>query len=138
MSIETHQVTIMQRIPMRGIWLLASLLCIAGPTIVRAQRPILPDFHADPSARVFNGKFYIYPSHDAPGARNWKGMVDWHVFSSEDMIKWNDHGVIFALKDISWADTEAWAPDCIERNGKYYFYFPAGGQIGVAGFRFFP
>ena len=40
----------------------------------------LPDFHADPSARVFDGKIYLYPSHDAPGARNWKQMVDWHVF----------------------------------------------------------
>ncbi|WP_342750902.1 glycoside hydrolase family 127 protein [Termitidicoccus mucosus] len=97
-----------------------------------ARHPILPDFHADPSARVFDGKLYIYPSHDAAGARNWKGMVDWHVFSTEDMVKWTDHGVISSLKDIAWADTEAWAPDCIERNGKYYFYFPAGGQIGVA------
>lgn len=59
-------------------------------------------------------------------------MVDWHVFSTEDMSKWTDHGVAFSLKDISWASEEAWAPDCIERNGKYFFYFPAGGQIGVA------
>lgn len=99
---------------------------------VHAQNPILPDFHADPSARVFDGKLYIYPSHDAPGARDWKQMKDWHVFSSDDLKTWTDHGVIFSLKDISWADTEAWAPDCIQRNGKYYFYFTAGGQIGVA------
>jgi len=112
--------------------LLVSLFWIAFSFSTHAQQPILPDFHADPSARVFNGKLYIYPSHDAPGARNWKGMVDWHVFSTDDMVKWTDHGVAFGLKDISWADTEAWAPDCIERNGKYYFYFPAGGQIGVA------
>ncbi|MFT4175899.1 MAG: family 43 glycosylhydrolase [Luteolibacter sp.] len=97
-----------------------------------AQRPILPDFHADPSARVIDGKIYLYPSHDAAGARNWKQMKDWHVFSSDDMKTWTDHGVAFSLKDISWADEEAWAPDCIERNGKYYFYFPAGGQVGVA------
>jgi beta-xylosidase len=101
-------------------------------TTTRPHNPILPDFYADPSARVFDGKLYIYPSHDAAGARNWKGMVDWHVFSTEDMVHWTDHGVAFGLKDISWADTEAWAPDCIAHNGKYYFYFPAGGQIGVA------
>lgn len=59
-------------------------------------------------------------------------MVDWHVFSTDDMVTWIDHGVIFRLKDIKWARDEAWAPDCIERNGKYYFYFAAGGQIGVA------
>ena len=97
-----------------------------------AQRPILPDFYADPSARVFNGRVYIYPSHDAPGARNWKQMVDWHVFSSDDLITWTDHGVAFSLKDLTWAKEEAWAPDCIARNGKYYFYFPAGSQVGVA------
>jgi beta-xylosidase len=93
---------------------------------------MLPDFHADPSARVFGDRLYIYPSHDAVGARNWKSMVDWHVFSTNDMKKWTDHGVIFSLEDITWADMEAWAPDCIERNGKYYFYFTAGGHIGVA------
>ncbi len=99
-----------------------SLTIIKIDTFAQARQPILPDFHADPSARVFDGKLYIYPSHDAPGARNWKDMVDWHVFSTDDMVTWTDHGVIFSLEDISWADTEAWAPDCIERNGKYYFY----------------
>ena len=58
--------------------------------------------------------------------------VDWRVFSTEDLVNWTDHGVVFSLKDLSWAQKEAWAPDCIQRNGKYYFYFPAGGQIGVA------
>ncbi|MCB1129482.1 MAG: family 43 glycosylhydrolase [Verrucomicrobiae bacterium] len=108
----------------------AGLLVCASPLF--GQKPILPDFHADPSARVFGDKLYIYPSHDAKGARNWKGMVDWPVFSTDDLNKWTDHGIIFSLKDISWAKEEAWAPDCIERNGKYYFYFPAGNQIGVA------
>ena len=111
---------------------LFTLFCIPGLSSAQAHNPILPDFHADPSARVFNGKLYIYPSHDAAGSRDWKGMVDWHVFSSDDMIKWKDHGTAFSLEDISWANTEAWAPDCIHRNGKYYFYFPAGSQIGVA------
>lgn len=109
--------------------ILGVLACAATAS---AQRQILPDFHADPSARVFGDTLYVYPSHDAAGARNWDGMVDWHVFSTVDMETWTDHGVIFSLEDISWADKEAWAPDCIERNGKYYFYFPAGGQIGVA------
>ena len=58
--------------------------------------------------------------------------LDWHAFSTDDMVHWKDHGVIFSLKDITWADKHAWAPDCIERNGKYYFYFPADDQIGVA------
>lgn len=108
------------------------LVVVVGASALLAQRPILPDFHADPSARVFGDTLYLYPSHDAPGARNWKQMVDWHVFSSSDLKTWTDHGVAFGLNDITWADEEAWAPDCIERHGRYYFYFPAGGQIGVA------
>jgi len=99
------------------------------PTL--AQTPILPDFYADPSARAFDGKLYVYPTHDLPGMTNWN-EVDWHVFSTDDMVKWTDHGVIFSLKDITWATNLAWAPDCIERGGKYYFYFPAGNQVGVA------
>ena len=59
-------------------------------------------------------------------------MVDWHVFSTDDLTTWTDHGEIFSLEDIAWADKDAWAPDCIERNGKYYFYFTAADQIGVA------
>jgi beta-xylosidase len=113
-------------------FVLAALLAFSGCTPSFAQNPILPDFYADPSARVFGGKLYIYPSHDAAGATNWTQMVDWHVFSSDDMARWTDRGLIFSLKDITWASEEAWAPDCIERNGKYYFYFPAGGQVGVA------
>lgn len=99
---------------------------------VSGHKVILPDFHADPSARVFGDKLYIYPSHDPNGAHSFNEMADWHVFSTDDMLTWTDHGVIFSLKDIAWADEQAWAPDCIERNGKYYFYFTADSQIGVA------
>ncbi len=96
-----------------------------------AQEPILPDFQADPTARVFNGRVYLYPSHDIAGSTDWD-MLDWHVFSSDDLAHWQDHGVIFGVQDLAWAKSQAWAPDCIERNGKYYFYFPAEAQIGVA------
>jgi arabinoxylan arabinofuranohydrolase len=101
----------------------------SSPIVTKHQ--ILPDFEADPSARVFHGRLYVYPSHDIAGSKGWD-MIDWHVFSTDDMVHWKDHGVIFNLKDIRWADKHAWAPDCIERNGKYYFYFPADDQIGVA------
>lgn len=117
--------------PSRLTATLALAVALAGTVSASAQNPILPDFHADPSARVFKGKLYIYPTHDRPNMKHWD-EVDWHVFSSDDMTKWEDHGVRFSLADLTWADKEAWAPDCIERNGKYYFYFPAGGHIGVA------
>ncbi len=120
----------MKRHSFIGTSFFAAFLSLA-PALALAQHQILPDFQADPSARVFNGRLYIYPSHDIAGNKDWE-MFDWHVFSTDDMIHWKDHGVIFSLKDITWAKIHAWAPDCIERNGKYYFYFPADDQIGVA------
>ena len=71
-----------------------------------AQNPIIRNqFTADPSARVFNGKIYVFPSHDirAPEGKNlskdWFCMEDYHVFSSENLIDWTDHGVILSQYD---------------------------------------
>lgn len=89
-------------------------------------------FTADPTARVFDGKLYVYTSHDRSGA-DYFTMTDWHVFSTEDMSVWQDHGAFFGLDDIPWASDMAWAPDCVERDGKYYFYYPVERtKIGVA------
>ena len=118
------------RHPLNRTLLLTVLLCLVSAP-ASAQQQVLPDFQADPSARVFNGRLYVYPSHDRAGSKDWD-MVDWHAFSTDDMVHFKDHGVIFSLNDITWAKRYAWAPDCIERNGKYYFYFPADDQIGVA------
>jgi hypothetical protein len=125
----------------------ASILLFIAST--SAQNPIIRDqFTADPTARVFNGKVYLYPSHDirAPESfarKDWFCMEDYHVFSSSNLTDWTDHGVIVSQDKVNWVDASAfsmWAPDCIERNGKYYFYFPAnvkassgrGFGIGVA------
>jgi len=89
-------------------------------------------FTADPSAHVFNGRMYVYTSHDEPDADDFY-MLDWHVFSSDDLVTWEDHGPILSLNDLSWATQKAWAPDAIERNGKYYLYIPTDqSMIGVA------
>lgn len=89
-------------------------------------------YTADPTARVFNDKLYVYTSHDRSGA-DYYTMLDWHVFSTDNLQDWTDHGAFFGLEDIAWADEMAWAPDCVERNGKYYFYYPVERkQIGVA------
>ena len=106
------------------------ILCI--PIYSIAQKSILPDFYADPAVRVFNKKIYIYPTHDIPGSNGFNKPSDWHSFSSKNLKDWKDDGVIFSLKDISWADKKAYAADCIKYNGKYYFYFTANYQIGVA------
>jgi len=98
-----------------------------------AENPVITDLYtADPSARVFGDTLYLYPSHDRDDAR-WWDMTDWHVFSTKDLVHFQDHGKALDLADISWAKEFAWAPDCIERNGKYYFYFPTDQDyIGVA------
>lgn len=90
-------------------------------------------YSADPSARVFGDTLYVYPSHDRDTARRFD-MEDYHVFSTTDMIHFEDRGVIFSpFEQTTWAHEAAWAPDCIERNGKYYLYYPTDKKhIGVA------
>jgi len=107
-----------------------------------AQNPIVRNqFSADPTARVFNGKVYVFPSHDIPTPANknlrkdWFCMADYHVFSSENLTDWTDHGMIVSQNKVNWVDSTSysmWAPDCIERNGKYYFYFPANKKVADA------
>lgn len=107
------------------------LLCLA-PT-VKASNPIIRHmFTADPSARTFDGRLYLYTSHDRDGATSYN-MVDWWVFSTDDMVSWKDHGAAFKLKDFAWAKEKAWAPDAISANGKYYLFLPTDrSKIGVA------
>lgn len=111
-----------------------------------ATNPLVTDqFTADPSARVFEGRVYVYPSHDilaeeGKGRPGWFCMEDYHVFSSENLSDWTDHGVILRQTEVAWVRPDGyafWAPDCVERDGRYYFYFPAtavegGFRIGVA------
>jgi hypothetical protein len=115
-----------------------------------AQNPFVQNqFTADPSAVVFGDKVYVYPSHDIPctaskGRIGWFCMEDYHVFSSSNLTDWTDHGVIVSQDKVDWVDSTGysmWAPDCVFKNGKYYFYFPSrpkdttnikGFTIGVA------
>ncbi|WP_345949641.1 MULTISPECIES: family 43 glycosylhydrolase [unclassified Mucilaginibacter] len=122
-------------------WLIvAAALLSAG--YVKAQNPlIINQFTADPSARVFNGRVYIYPSHDIKatpgrGREGWFVMEDYHVFSSANLTDWTDHGMIVSQTQVPWADPASfsmWAPDCIFRNGKYYFYFPTTTKPDLPG-----
>ena len=123
--------------------LLAATMCV---TTSMAQNPVIRDqFSADPTARVFNGKIYLFPSHDikpvAGQRQDWFCMEDYHVFSSDDLVDFTDHGMIVTQNKVPWVRPNSysmWAPDCVYRNGKYYFYFPsapaAGGgfAVGVA------
>ncbi len=90
-------------------------------------------YSADPSARVFNDTLYLYPSHDKDNAQ-WWDMEDYYVYSTTDLKTFKDEGLVFnPIRQTTWAKQYAWAPDCVERNGKYYFYFPTDqDHIGVA------
>ncbi|MEO5944495.1 MAG: family 43 glycosylhydrolase [Ferruginibacter sp.] len=130
-------------------FILAILFLTASQII--AQNPIIRNqYSADPSARVFGDKVYLFPSHDilaqeGKGRVGWFCMEDYHVFSSADLTDWKDNGVVVTQNKIDWVRPNSysmWAPDCIERNGKYYFYYPTspkdtatygrGFAIGVA------
>lgn len=101
-------------------------------------------YAADPAAHVFNGKLYIYPSHDIESGipENDNGdhfdMRDYHVFSMDDMEgEVTDHGVALDVKDVPWAGRQMWDTDVAHKNGKYYMYFPLKDKtdifrIGVA------
>ena len=101
-------------------------------------------YTADPSAHVFNGKIYIYPSHDIDAGIPFNdngdhfGMEDYHVISMENVnAEAVDNGLALHVNDVSWAERQMWAPDAACKNGKYYLYFPAKRangifQIGVA------
>ncbi len=122
--------------------LTAFALLMLNCSWLMAQNPIIRDqFTADPTARVFNGKVYLYPSHDIlppEGQRqDWFCMEDYHVFSSENLTDWTDHGVIVTQNKVPWVRPNSysmWAPDCVERGGKYYFYFPSAPAGGMRGF----
>lgn len=101
-------------------------------------------YTADPSAHVFNGRIYVYPSHDtATGTpENDNGdhfnMMDYHILSMDSVGgKVTDHGVALHIKDIPWAGRQLWAPDVAFANNTYYLYFPLKDKqdvfrIGVA------
>ena len=100
------------------------------------------DYMADPSVHIYNGKLYIYPSHDWESgvAENDNGdhfnMKDYHVFSTSDIESepLTDHGVVLKVEDIPWAGRQLWDCDVCEKDGKYYMYFPLKDRNDI--FRF--
>jgi hypothetical protein len=103
---------------------LCAMVLLGRPRVSNAVNPIITDaYGADPSAHVFNGRMYVYGSHDRNDAKEFD-MTDYHVYSTDDMQNWQDEGVALSLKDVPWAEGHFWAPDCNFKNGTYYFYFP--------------
>ena len=124
------------------IRMLATSIVLSGiGTICFAQNPIIQTkYTADPAPMVYKDTVFLYTSHDEDDAFGFK-MQNWLLYTSTDMVNWTDHGIIGGVaepyKTFSWADGhDAWAPQCIFRSGKFYFYCPTISQgkmaIGVA------
>ena len=121
---------------MRNKILITTLL--ASAMSAAAQNPFVQTwFTSDPAPLVAGDRMYVYTGHDEDGA-DFFWMQEWRVYSTDDMVNWQDHGSPLALESFSWADDRAWASQTIERNGKYYWYICAhsrlsrGMAIGVA------
>ena len=106
-------------------------LCIA--ITGNAQNPIIQTkFTADPAPLVYHDTVFLYTGHDEEDAFGFK-MKDWLLYTSTDMVNWTDHGVVASLKDFKWInnDNGAWAPQCVERGGKFYLYCPVPDGMGI-------
>ncbi|WP_348798376.1 glycoside hydrolase family 43 protein [Flavobacterium adhaerens] len=117
-----------------------SLYVIVGifSTALLAQKPIVQSaYTADPAPLVYNGKVFLYTGHDEDNS-TWFSMNNWKLYSSSDMVNWTEHRSPLSYKTFSWAEGDAWAAQCIERNGKFFMYCPVidrethSPAIGVA------
>jgi len=117
---------------------------VVKPKQYLSQPLVTHIYTADPSAHLFNGRIYIYPSHDtATGIPeddlgSHFNMMDYHILSMDSIGgRVTDHGVALNIKDIPWAGRQLWAPDAAFANNTYYLYFPVKDKhdvfhIGVA------
>lgn len=119
-------------------WHLVCNMLLAGGLYAGADNPVVQTwFTSDPAPLVHGDRLYLYTGHDEDNA-DFFWMQEWRVYSTDDMVNWTDHGSPLALEDFSWADDRAWAAQCIERDGRFYWYVCAhskltdGMAIGVA------
>jgi hypothetical protein len=103
-----------------------------------ADNPIVQtSYTADPAPMLYNGRLYLYTSHDEDvTVNNFFTMNEWRLYSTVDMVNWTDHGSPASYRTFSWGTGDAWAPHGVPRNGKFYLYVPinnsTGARIGVA------
>ncbi|MCU7552279.1 glycoside hydrolase family 43 protein [Chitinophagaceae bacterium LB-8] len=116
----------------------ASFFVLISAFSIKAQNPIIQTIYtADPAPMVYKDTVWLYTGHDEDRS-TWFTMKDWRCYSSTDMVNWTDHGSPLSLKTFKWAQKDAWAGQCIYRNGKFYWYVPMnqengkGMAIGVA------
>ncbi len=120
------------RLPLLALTIVFSIpICFADNPVVQTS------YTADPAPMVYQDRLYLYTSHDEDVTiNNFYTMNDWHLYSTVDMVNWTDHGTPASLKTFSWSTDNAWAPQCVPRDGKFFLYVPinnnTGAKIGVA------
>ena len=117
---------------------LALVATVIWSSASRADNPIVQtNYTADPAPMVYEGRLYLYTSHDEDvTVNNFFTMNDWRLYSTVDMVNWTDHGSPAGYKTFSWGTGDAWPPHGVARNGKFYLYVPinnsTGSKLGVA------
>jgi beta-xylosidase len=84
------------------------------------KNPIVPGWYADPEARIYEGKYWIYVTRSIT---EYTKQLNIDAFSSSDLINWEKHDGIIDMTDFPWMWRAVWAPTIIEKNGKYYLIF---------------
>jgi hypothetical protein len=106
---------------------ISSLLLFSVLTVAcYAQNPVFTHmFTADPSPHVWpnSDRLWVYTTHDRPNSNNHFGMLDYHVFSTLDLVNWTDHGRVLHVENVEWAESHAWAMDAAFYRDKYYLVY---------------
>ena len=108
----------------------ATVVTASAGTVCHADNPVVQTcFTADPAPMVYKDTVYLITSHDEDDAKGFH-MLDWKCYSTTDMVNWTDRGVIASLATFPWAvqANDAWAPQCVERDGKFFLYVPISAR----------
>ena len=132
-----HRTLASIRRPFTQAALLASALTSLAPAAFADNPIVQTNYTADPAPMLYEGRLYLYTSHDEDvTVNNFFTMNDWRLYSTLNMVNWTDHGSPAGYKTFSWGTGDAWAPHGVPRNGKFYLYVPinnsTGSKIGVA------
>lgn len=111
----------------------AGLIAGLAVTVAQAANPVFKGWYADPEASIFGKKYWIYPTYSA----RYEEQTFLDAFSSDDLVTWTKHPRIISNEQVTWAKKAMWAPNCVEKDGKYYLFFAANdvheGEIGGIG-----
>ena len=114
-----------------GTTLLALVQFFSNVPVANGDNPIIQTIYtADPAPLVYNGRVYLFTSHDQDYAGSFYEMIDWALFSSADMVNWQHHAPPASLQTFPWANRDAWAGQVVPRNGKFYYYVPVSNRTG--------